>query len=151
VRVKSVNDLPIAVRPDVQAELDKLSGACPAPKSKYRNKRVEIDGITFDSKWESQRYGELRNLERLGVIQMLRVHEAFGLHVMSKGGSPVRIAAYVADFMYVRNRETVIEDAKSAPTRRKEAYVLKRKHFEAEYGLPIVEVERSRPRLGVNL
>ena len=42
-------------------------------KSKYSNKKVLIDGITFDSKKEAKRYTELKILESAGEIINLEV------------------------------------------------------------------------------
>jgi hypothetical protein len=57
----------------------------------------------------------------------------------------VRIGAIEIDFDYRRGEKWVVEDTKSPATRRKEAYVWKRKHFEAQYGINIIESER-RPK-----
>ena len=38
---------------------------------KYRSKRTVIDGITFDSKKEANRYCELKLLEKSGEIKNL--------------------------------------------------------------------------------
>ena len=38
---------------------------------KYRSKRTVIDGITFDSKKEANRYCELKLLEKSGEIKIL--------------------------------------------------------------------------------
>lgn len=40
--------------------------------NKYRNNKVEYDGIIFDSKKEAKRYAELKLLERTGRIKELR-------------------------------------------------------------------------------
>ena len=39
---------------------------------KYRNKKVEVDGILFDSKKEANRYMELKLLEKAGEITDLK-------------------------------------------------------------------------------
>ena len=43
-------------------------------KAKFRNVRVEYDGIKFDSKRECAHYQELKMLEAAGEISQLRVH-----------------------------------------------------------------------------
>lgn len=40
-------------------------------RAKYGNKKAVIDGITFDSKKEAQRYTELKSLEKAGKITSL--------------------------------------------------------------------------------
>lgn len=155
MRVKSLQDLP---RPIRQQAATTLAGVpritepglpASARQGKYGATRTEVNGITFDSKWEAHRYMELLQLERVDQIQDLQVHVPFGLHVRAPDGETVRIASWTADFQYWREGRMVIEDTKSGPTRRKEAYVLKRKHFETEYGVRVLEVERNKPRLGV--
>ena len=39
---------------------------------KYHNKKITIDGLTFDSKKEARRYQELKALEKAGVIYGLQ-------------------------------------------------------------------------------
>ena len=41
-------------------------------KSKYGAKKVEIDGIIFDSKKEGRRYQELKMLQKAGEISNLQ-------------------------------------------------------------------------------
>ena len=43
------------------------------PKRKYGNKKIEIDGVKFDSKKEAKRYGYLQLLEVLGEIKDLEL------------------------------------------------------------------------------
>jgi len=40
-------------------------------RSKYRNRKTVVDGITFDSKREAARWQELKLLERAGEITEL--------------------------------------------------------------------------------
>lgn len=48
-------------------------------KSKYGANKVEIDNIKFDSKRESERYLELKQLEKLGIIKELQLQVEFEL------------------------------------------------------------------------
>lgn len=48
-------------------------------RTKYKNKKITIDGITFDSKKEAQRYSELKILERGGKISQLVLQPRFEL------------------------------------------------------------------------
>lgn len=107
----------------------------PAPKpSKYRNTKVEIDGRTFDSKKEANRYLDLREEQRAGTISGLRCQVAFPLTV-----NGVVVASYVADFVYDRDGRQVIEDVKSVVTRKLQVYRLKAKIM-AALGHSIAEV-----------
>ena len=108
-----------------------------------------IDGITFDSKHEMQRYLELKLLERAGVIRDLELQPRYPIEI---GGVQVRIRSgryhktgrqvvYVADFRYfdaVKNYE-VIEDVKMQSGHRPRDYILKRAMVEA-MGIEITEV-----------
>ena len=107
---------------------------------KYHNKKVEVDGIKFDSKAEARRYQELRLLERAGKIKDLKCQPHFLLQdKFTYKGKTERKVEYIADFSYqeytddtkqlVRN---VVEDVKGVKT---EAYKLKRKWFLARYPL----------------
>lgn len=149
MRVKSIDDLPLAIRRQLLRPTEGTAVAAPASGNKFKAQRVEFMGITFDSKWECQRYQELLQLERVDQIQDLHVHVPFGLHVRTPTGETVRIATYIADFQYWREGRMCLEDAKGAPTRKKADFILKRKHVEAEYAVQVIEVERSRPRFGV--
>lgn len=109
------------------------------PKRKYGGEFVELDGYRFDSKWEARRFQELKAMEAAGLITGLVVHPSYALHV-----GTVRIGAIVPDFEYRRDGEIVIEDTKSPATRKKELYIWKRGHLEAEYGLRITEIVKRR-------
>lgn len=60
-------------------------------RPKYRNKRVEVDGIKFDSKRESYRFVVLRQMESEGLIFDLKVHPQYKF--------PMGFS-YFADFEY---------------------------------------------------
>ena len=45
--------------------------------SKYKSRKVTIDGITFDSKKESERYKELKLLRQAGIISDLELQKRF--------------------------------------------------------------------------
>lgn len=116
---------------------------------KYGAKKVNIDGIVFDSKKEATRYCELKLMERAGQIKNLELQKPFELipsqrepSTMSKTGKeklgrviekPVR---YVADFVYTENGKTVVEDCKGVRTK---DYIIKRKLLLYIYGIRIKE------------
>jgi hypothetical protein len=102
---------------------------------KFGNKPTEVDGITFASKKEAKRYGELKLLLRAGEISDLKVQPAFPLDV---NGTP--ICRYVGDFEYVRDGLRVVEDVKSPITRKHPVFRIKAKLFEAIHGFPVTEV-----------
>lgn len=110
--------------------------------SKYGSKKVVVDGITFDSKRESNRYIELKLLERCGKIQDLELQHQFELQPsFRKNGKTIRAITYVADFTYfdLETMRNVVEDVKGYKT---EVYKLKKKMFEFQYpNLTIIEVK----------
>lgn len=124
--------------------------------TKYNATKVTIDGHTFDSKHEANRYLELKLLERAGTITDLQMQVKFvlipsqyepdtvkvlksGKEKVVKGKLIERECSYIADFVYQYNGKTVVEDAKSPITRTKE-YIIKRKLILERYGIRISEV-----------
>lgn len=101
--------------------------------NKYRNKRVVVDGISFDSKKEAARYKELRMLERAGIISGLQLQVPFELIPKQNGE---RACTYKADFVYEQNGKKVVEDTKGMKT---DVYKIKRKLMLYRYGIKITE------------
>ena len=81
----------------------------PKRRNKYRAKRVTIDGHTFHSKKEGNRYVDLKILLAAGRISDLKLQPRFALHAVAKDMQWVRIGYYVADFQYLEDGETIIE------------------------------------------
>lgn len=106
-------------------------------KNKFNAQKVEIDGLTFDSKKEANRYCELKLLERAGVIHELKTQVFFELIPSNK---KERGVAYVADFTYFENGQYIVEDTKSPATRKIASYIIKRKLMLERYGIEINEV-----------
>lgn len=107
--------------------------------TKYRNKKVEVNGMTFDSKKEARRYKELLLLEKAGAIQDLQTQVKYVLIPSQRIDGKVveRECAYKADFVYIENGETVVEDTKGFKTK---DYIIKRKLMLKEYGIRIREI-----------
>ena len=107
--------------------------------SKYNSKKVTYDGITFDSKKEASRYKQLKLLEKIGYISDLKLQPVYVLQEgFKKNGKTYRKITYKADFEYIRDGKTFVEDVKGMKT---EVYKLKKKLFEYKYpDLEIVEV-----------
>lgn len=108
--------------------------------TKFRAKKTEIDGITFDSKAEAERYVELKALEEEGQIVDLQRQVKFLLipSQIRPDGKVERSCSYIADFCYWKNGEYIVEDVKGYPT---DAYKIKRKLMLLQ-GHPITEVKR---------
>lgn len=74
--------------------------------NKYRNKKVQVDMYVFDSIRESQRYKELKLLERAGEISNLELQPKFLLQdSFKKNGKTYRKIEYIADFSYCQRRQ----------------------------------------------
>lgn len=100
-------------------------------KNKYNNAKVKSDGITFDSKKEHAKYNELVMMQKAGIISDLRSQVKF--EIIPKDGDE-RAAFYVADFVYkTSDGKTIVEDVKSAITKKNPVYILKRKLFKHIY------------------
>lgn len=106
--------------------------------SKYRAKKVTIDGIEFDSHKEAHRYSELLVMQKAGLISNLTRQEEFEL--IPKCGKE-RSAKYHADFSYTDNAtgQKVVEDVKSRATKTKD-YILRRKLMNWRFDIQIREV-----------
>lgn len=99
--------------------------------NKYRNKKVIVEDYVFDSIAESQRYKELKLLERAGKIKKLKLQPRFLLQdSFRKNGKTYRKIEYVADFQYIENGKTIVEDVKGIQT---DVFKLKHKIFEKVY------------------
>lgn len=122
-------------------------------RNKYLNKRVEIDGIVFDSKKEGKYYLVLKQREEDGEIRDLQMQVPFELvpavyedevkHLKTKDKivrkMVQRAVRYVADFVYtdVETGKFCVVDTKGFRTKE---YVLKRKMMLAFKGIKIIEV-----------
>ena len=110
---------------------------------KYRNQKVTIDGITFDSKREAGRYQELKALASRNLIDDLRYQVPFELAPGVRFSDEKRAKPalrYVADFAYRLDGRLVVEDVKSAITAKAAAYRIKRHLMMAVHGIEVKEV-----------
>jgi hypothetical protein len=105
-------------------------------KSKYHNKKVVVDGITFDSKKEYNRWCELQLLQKSKVITDLKRQVKY---VLVEKNDKERETSYIADFVYKQGNEVVVEDVKSKATKTP-LYRLKRKLMLERYNIKIKEV-----------
>lgn len=113
--------------------------------SKYNNRKIEVDGITFDSRKEANRYFELKLLERAGEIKNLRRQVKYELTPAfkdSRGKVIERASSYTADFVYdvvlpMGLSKTIVEDVKGYRTKE---YILKRKMMLDKHRIKITEI-----------
>ena len=123
--------------------------------SKYKNKKVCVNGLSFDSVKESKRYIHLLEKQRNGDISALQtqvkyvlIHSQYEFYERyGKKGQRLkdgrrlveRECCYIADFVYIDNRtgKTVVEDTKGFKTK---DYAIKRKLMLFIHGIKIKEV-----------
>lgn len=106
--------------------------------SKYKAIRTCVDGLWFDSKREANRYCELQMLVRSGIIHNLERQVPFVLSAWNPNKECAEpVGKYIADFTYQDlEGRTVVEDVKGMKT---PLYNWKKRHFEMQYGLRIIE------------
>lgn len=102
-------------------------------RNKYGNRRVEVDGMKFDSQHEADVYfGILLPSWKCGALKLLARQVPFDL----PGG-----IKYIADFLTVAVDGYVsVYDAKSEATRKNRVYINKKKQMRAIWGIEIKEV-----------
>ena len=95
-------------------------------KNKYHAKKITVDGETFDSKKELNRYRELQLLEKSGKIWDLCRQVKFELiPAQYKDGKCVeRACTYIADFVYKEKDGKHNEKNKD---KKKKEYIIKQK------------------------
>ena len=104
--------------------------------NKYRNKKVTVDGIDFDSIKESVRYKQLKMFERSGLIKDLKLQVSYTLQPSFKSnGQTIRSIKYIADFDYFTSKDNrhILEDVKSPATAKDKTYILKKKMLLYKY------------------
>lgn len=121
---------------------------------KYGNKKITVDGVTFDSRKEYLRWCELCLLEKAGQIADLQRQVKYELipaqyeeyeRYSTKTGKRLKNGlrcvekecSYIADFVYRQDGQTVVEDTKGYKT---EAYIIKRKLMLYIHGIRIHEI-----------
>lgn len=106
-------------------------------RSKYRARKTTVDGITFDSRKEADRYLVLKGMEEDGLIGDLRRQVRYELiPAFDVDGKHYRPVYYMADFVYMEDGKEVVEDVKGMRT---DVYRLKSKLFARRYGMSIKE------------
>ncbi len=123
-------------------------------KSKYGNKKVEFDGLKFDSIREKKRYEYLMGCQSEGLISDLKTHIKFELipavkeeyveQLKTKTKIKTRTLqlpiTYTCDFTYMLNGEYVVEDIKISPKTLPKEFVIKEKMMFALKGIRINKV-----------
>ena len=118
--------------------------------NKYKNRRIKIGGVRFDSLKELRRWNDLCLLEEQGIISNLKRQVRYTLIPAQRETETVtprgrrkpgkvieRECFYVADFVYEQDGQTVVEDTKGYKTA---DYVIKRKLMLWVHGIRIREI-----------
>ena len=120
-------------------------------RSKYGAKKVHVDGMTFDSQAEYNRWMQLKQMQREGKIagldrqvkyELIREHrepDTIGPRGGRRKGKVIEPARYyVADFVYydAETAQLVVEDTKGYRT---PEYKLKKALMLDRYGIRIKE------------
>ena len=123
-------------------------------QNKFKNQKIEFNGMIFDSKKEYSRYMELKLLEQAGIIKNLKRQVKYVLiptqyEIQSetlkngkiKENKKVieRECLYIADFVYEENDKTIVEDVKSEITKTAD-YKIKKKLMLYVHNIKIKEV-----------
>lgn len=142
------------VQEQQRAEKAAAEAKAKAEKPKKGNKlhaeKVDMtmpDGtlMHFDSKREARRYMDLWLMQRSGEITNLRTQVKYPLlpKQVHPDGTRERTIDYVADFVYEKDGETVVEDSKGFRNTSSAAYrvfVMKRKMMLYFHGVTVREV-----------
>jgi hypothetical protein len=104
--------------------------------SKYNAKKTLIDGILFDSKFEAERYCILNVMNKAKIISDLKLQVPYEI-IMNN----IKICTYIADFVYIKNGNIVVEDAKGVKT---PEYRLKKKMMKAVHNIIIFETFKTQ-------
>jgi hypothetical protein len=120
-------------------------------KNKYNARTYKVGNEVLHSRKELRRYEELLLLEKAGQIHNLRREVKYLLipsqrETIWKNGKPrqgkviERECAYIADFVYDENGQTIVEDVKGGSATKTDTYVIKRKLMLYVHGIRIREV-----------
>ena len=113
--------------------------------NKYNAKKVEIDGIVFDSRAEGRFYEHLLDLMHDGIVESFEMQKPYTLldkFPHPKTGKTIRAIKYVPDFevIYTDGRVEVV-DVKGMQT---DVFRMKCKLFMFRYQIPLVLVKYNR-------
>lgn len=131
--------------------------------SKYGNKKVEYDGLKFDSQKEMKRYILLNEAEGKGLISDLKtqvkfelipsIKETYTKHLKTKDKECKRTIqlpiTYTCDFQYIKDDKVVVEDVKASPKTASldKAFLIKEKLFRWKFGFSIKRVYKPNDEI----
>ncbi len=101
-------------------------------RSKYGSQKTG----KYDSRKEAKRAQVLKLMERGGQIADLDEQPVYELIPKQDGERAVK---YIADFRYMKDGVLVVEDVKSAITKKRPDYIIKRKLMLKVHGIKVLE------------
>ena len=105
-------------------------------RNKYGNKKIKVDGRTYDSKDEHNRWCQLEWQVQADEICDLTFHPRFDIVV---AGIYIGKMTLDAGYRIRKTGQPIYEDTKSAATRKDPTYRLRKKLVEAIYSITITE------------
>lgn len=110
--------------------------------SKYKNKKVVVDGVKFDSKHEAEYYLYLKRLKEEGKIKDFGLQHKFELQPsFKKYGKTHRAITYTVDFaIYHNNGYVEYVDVKGMETQQG---IMRKKMFDYLFDEKLTWVQRS--------
>ena len=112
-------------------------------RNKFNATKIEKDGMKFDSVKEYKRYIELTAQMQRGEISELQCQVKFELAPKVKIAGEKRAKPalrYFADFTYLCNGKLIVEDVKSAVTRKLASFRNKKHLMKTVHDIDIKEV-----------
>lgn len=89
--------------------------------SKYGNKKINVNGVTYDSQKEYYRHLELNILEKYGIISDVKFHDKNDVIFICENPT----VRYIPDFTYIDNDGCkIMEDVKGMQT---DVFIVKKK------------------------
>ena len=100
--------------------------------SKYKNIKTSINGTSFDSKGEAQRYGALLLMQKDGIIKDLKRQVKHPIVINNQ-----KICTLIVDYVYtdIKTGNVILEDFKGM--KETPIFRIKAKLVKAVYGLDI--------------
>ena len=128
MRRKSGSILRPEIKPDTPTPIEP-----PPRRTKYGNRRIEVDGFKFDSIHEADVYRGLMIRVKAGELKCVLRQVPFDL----PGG-----IRYFADFVAIGPDMRIegVYDAKSEATKKNRVYINKKKQMKACWGIDVIEI-----------
>lgn len=108
-------------------------------RNKWNARKVRLDGYVFGSIMESERYAQLKLMQKIGQIASLTVHPKWPIEI-----NGIRVCFVELDFKYLdKNGDWRYEDVKGADNAMSR---LKRRMVEAAYEITVEVIRMKRRR-----